>query len=114
MNAVHPAFAFALNSMCPPKKPDTPPYPRGSYEYVFSTDLGEVICWLDHQPAEPETLEHPGGDEELTLTHAWIKDLDVYERLDESVCKSIAEAALCQLVDERNEHNTDMRINRRY
>lgn len=114
MNAVHPTFALLLDSMCPKQEPVTPPCPRGSYEYVLATDLGDVVCWLDHSPAEAQTLEYPGCDEEMTLTHAWIKDLDIFERLEEDACKSIAEAALCQLVEERREHNTDHRINRRY
>lgn len=113
-NHVHPVFAGILNSMTSKKEPVTPPTPKGSHEFVFATDLGDVICWMDHIRGEPQTRDDPGCDEALILTHAWIKDIDVFERLDEDVCEAIEEAARCQMSDERKMNEDEHLINRRY
>lgn len=96
MNAVHPAFAFALNSICPPT---TPPCPDGVYEMVYPSDVGDLICWFDHQ--ERDTRYGCGGNESVKLTHAWVKDLNIFSRLDSDSIKNLEQEALNDIQKER-------------
>lgn len=99
MNSVHPAFAMALNTICPPT---TPPCPDGSYEYVYESDIGELVCWFDHQPREAQTEWEPGCDEDLSLTHVWLVDIDISERLAKRFKQQLETEALEYLQSNRS------------
>jgi len=107
MSGLHPVFAQILGSICPS---GTPPCPAGVHEHVFDTDLGEVIAWFDHQPAERQTLDDPGCPESLSLTHVWLEDLDLHSRVPDCVKEYIERDALAALVRNREESLTEVRL----
>ena len=109
MSGLHPVFAQILGSICPS---GTPPCPAGVHEHVFDTDLGEVVAWFDHQPAERQTLDDPGCVETLSVTHVWLGRIDLHGELSDFTKARIERDALAALVRNREEAATEFRLER--
>ena len=62
----------------PPNTDDRP-------EYVHDSDIGELMCWFEFEPAEPST----DSPVVFNLTHAWIGNINVAPCLPEWVVKKI-------------------------
>lgn len=60
------------------------------HEYLHDTDLGELKCWFEYEPAEPET----DSPVVCNLTHAWLGDKDIAKVLHARVVAEIEKAAL--------------------
>ena len=100
--------------MCPPKEPVTPTCTNGLYEYVYETEIGDLTCWLDHQPAERQTHWEPGCDEALDLVNVWLKDIDIVDRIPDEIKVSIEECALEALLADREQDRCDQYEARNY
>lgn len=92
MNAVHPAFASALANICPYAKPTTPSCPDNLTEYIHQSDLGELVCWVNFEPAEADT----NSPVVCNLRNVWLSDIDITRRLEKWAFKQIEDAAFAE------------------
>jgi hypothetical protein len=83
------------------EKYQTPPTPKGFIEHTHECDVGTLIAWLEHTPYEPDSDACPGTPESMDLHTVWLLDLDVTERIEESVKDTIEREALEALKDAR-------------
>ena len=84
----------------------------GMYPYEFETSLGLCLrCYLDYEPAEPQTHLEPGCSERIELVYAFAGLIDISEVLHGDVKALIEEDALAdrrkQLAAEIADFNYD-------
>ena len=75
----------------------TPANVKDYYEYVYDTDIGELMCWFYTEDAEPKT----DSPQVFELRHAWIDDIDIAPKLSKRVVKQIENYAYCEYEEER-------------
>ena len=70
---------------------DAPPCPPGQFAYTFQhPELGALDCHVEHEPAAPEC----GWPEEVTLHAAYLRGVDITDRLTRDEVHAIEHAAL--------------------
>jgi|GEM_PF-2232673 len=70
---------------------DAPPCPAGQFAYTYRhPELGALDCHVEHEPAAPEC----GWPEEVTLHAAYLRGVDITDRLTRDEVHAIELAAL--------------------
>lgn len=98
---LNPVFQTATRGFCPPAPNNTlraalssfdaPPPPAGQFAYVYQhPELRALDCHLEHEPAAPEC----GWPEEVTLQTAYLRGVDITDRLTRDEVQAIEHAAL--------------------
>lgn len=72
-----------------------PPRPDSQIEYRYTEGMkAPLVCYLDYDPGEPKTLEHPGSPASCTLAAAYVRDVDIADLLSDKVRSDIEETGL--------------------
>lgn len=58
-------------------------------EYVYQSDLGEVMCWFEYEPAEPST----NSPVVWNLNNAWLGNKDIVLNLSDRAIRDIENEA---------------------
>lgn len=142
MTNLHPVFEQVLRTFAPPDLPKTPRFAMTScsqcgrdtgpgdaghsscathaapdlssmYAYEFESDLGLCLrCYLDYEPAEPQTQWEPGCTASMDLVYAFAGLIDISEVLHDDVKALIEEKALSRLKAEDQDARTEAAISR--
>lgn len=99
------------HSSCATHQLATAPDLSGLYDYEFESSLGLCLrCYLEHEPAEPQTHWEPGCSEKIELVYAFAGLIDVSEVLSDDVKALIEEKALADLHQRAQDSCDDARI----
>lgn len=84
------------------RKFKVPTMGRDQVCFMWKTDCEvEIECHLDYEPFERMTLEYPGCPEDVTLTAAYLRGVDIYELLSEKQIDQIETGALIEISENR-------------
>lgn len=110
MQNVHPIFQTALAGIAPPADAkhwqamciqlraelslyDAPQPPRGQFAFTYRhPELGDLECHLEGEAAAPEC----GWPEQVTLCAAYLRGVDIADRLTDDEVEAIELAAVKQ------------------
>ena len=85
LSAINQTLRAALKSF------DAPPCPRGQFAYTFQhPELGELVCHLEAEEGD----ESVGWPEQVTLYSAYLRGVDIADRLTDDEVEAIELAAV--------------------
>lgn len=101
-NNLHPTMAAALAPFAPMSQgiyrrshPVAPRAPKGQIEYEWNTDCSApVVCHLDSEREQKQTEIDPSIPASVTLTAAYILNVNIFDLLSDEQKEEIEELAL--------------------
>jgi len=68
-------------------------------EYVYQSDLGELMCWFEYEPAEPST----NSPVVWNLNNAWLGNKDIVLNLSDRAIRDIENEAWVDFEEQQRE-----------
>ena len=81
-----------------------PNAPRGVMVYEYTANDVELICHLEYEAADRGSRDEPGHPESITLESAYHLGENIAHLLCDSVVEEIEEAALAQIMENRDDY----------